>query len=346
MQRMREKKTEKLRISADISIPAALHLADEVSLPILGSCNYPPNETVCYTLHSISPASATNPGSTRFAVAWEIVADLPKDLTEEDLSQIVDFAHRGNGQTFISKFNFNCPALYYPGHMLYNYLIDAVWKLVFASRDVRFLQGLNVKSMAQHVGHLTITCMKMKVTEAIPETAWLRLGDGLSHSVKLLTQPEIQICLSTPLDDVERNCVLSGIEYSRIRFDTAVVLLATMLETESYKAAKRILQIGDTEDFSPRKYFGDGGLDKRGVVKGNYLGAKDPLYQSIPDCYKSCHELWGARHEIVHNGQNMVREFNGGHGVDKNMRREITGQDIWNFRQASLNAITWMKGLN
>lgn len=326
---MRQGVTEELQISADISIPATLQLLPDVLLPVSGSLSYPPYKNVYCTLCSIDEQS------THFNVALETEVELPKDLTEEELSQLIDFRHRNNGPIFIPFFNLICFELDSSGWALYNLFQLFVWKLGCAADDVRFIRALDHKSMDQHVGPITIACRGRSATSVVPKNIWPCFGVGPFRPANPLSQAQVQMCLSAPLEDFEQYCVMSDIEYPRGRLDIAVVLLVTMLETEAYRTARRIDPTQEPPNFNPKKYFGD----------TNHLKAGIPLFQSNYDCYKGCHELWGTRHKIVHQGQNKVREFNGGHDVDKSKLRDLTGLEIRNFRCAALEAIEWMKKL-
>lgn len=327
---MREKVNETMQISADISLPACLQLSPEVCLPVSGSFAYLHYKNVRFNLYDICA------GNTKFNVALEMEVELPKDLTEEELTQLLDFKHRINGPIFIPYFDLHCFELESPGFVLYRVLQKAVWKLGFVADDLRCIRALDYKSMNKYVGPITISCKGRSATSEMPPDRWQRFADsGPMRPGERLTQAQVQLCLSSPLEDFEEYCIFSDMEYPRGRLDIAVVMLVTMLETEAYKTAKRIAPAVDPEDFNPRLYFGD----------KNYLKAGVPLFQGNADCYRDCHELWGSRHEIVHNGQNKVRKFNGTHGVDKRNLREISGREIKYFRQAALSAIDWMRQL-
>ena len=327
---MRKKVAEKIRISAVIKIPAALEPVKGIDLPIDGSQFYLLKGEISFSLLSIEE------NSTHFRVSLDTEVDLPEDLTDEELTQTIDIGKRNSCSLFIPGFNGSYGVLDNPFELYYQLKL-VVWKLVFAADDVRFLRELDDKNMGEYFGPLTITCRGRSATSTIQKECFPRFADsGPFRPATHLTKDKVQQCLSTQLENYEKYCVLSDIEYPRGRLDVVVILLVTMLETEAYEAAKRILQVNDPKNFNPALYLGD--------IK-NYLKAVTPFSQCNPKLYGDCHELWGARHEVVHNGRNAVRQYDGKHDVIEANLRDLSGRDIKNFRVASLAAIEWMRRL-
>jgi hypothetical protein len=323
---MREKVTEKIQIAADISIPAALQ---DVVLPIEGSQAYSTNGEISCSLISIEETR------TCFRVILDTEVDLPNDLTDEELAQIVNIGSRNHGSLFIPGFS-PPNEVTAPFQVLFDHLRQVVWKLVCAAEDVRFLRELDYKKMDQHFGPLTITCKGKTSTSGIPKNCFPRFADaGPFRPPTPLTKDKVQQCLSNPLERYEEYCVLSDIEYPRLRQDMVVVMLVTMLETEAYNTARKIKPNKELKHFNVRLYLGD----------CNYLDAGSPFYKCHPQAYKDCRELWGSRHEIVHNGREVVRVYEDEHKDGKYDRRNLTSQDIGKFRAASLAAIEWMRKL-
>jgi len=108
-----------------------------------------------------------------------------------------------------------------------------------------------------------------------------------------------------------------------------------MLETEAYSCFRRKKGVFPTKNYSPKTYLGETTL----------LNTAIPFSDIDPEAYAHCHELWGTRHEMVHNGQFKVRKYNGAHGVNKEDLRDFGGFDLRNFRAAALSAVRWLQSL-
>lgn len=323
--RLRETASERLQLKTTISIPRALNLGKDVVLPISGKISYD-SSIVSYLLVSASAEK------TVFEIELDMSVDFPKDMTDDEWAEVLDRSRRLG---FFAIWMAGCqPINFHPGFVLYNNIEPIVWKLACASDDVRFVLAFQETPMDKQVGPVLITCKGKSETIFFPENTYPGMSQGIYRSPRPLFSTEVQRCLSNPLQEYEIFCVLSDMEYPRYRIDIEVVLLATMLETEAYRTALRIR--GEAEKyFNPNEYFGE----------NNYLSIGEPFFKQDPKSYAICHELWGARHEIAHNGRKKVRVFNGRHGVDKNNLRDLTAQDIRDFRSAALAAVEWMKNL-
>lgn len=323
--RPRETASERLQLKTTISIPRALSLGQDVVLPISGKIIYD-SSIVSYLLVYVSAEK------TMFEIELDMSVDLPKDMTDEEWDKILNYT-KGTG-IFLIYHAGRQPLSFHPGYLLYNNIEPIVWKLACASDDVRFVLAFQETPMDKQVDPVLITCKGKSETIFFPENTYPGMSQGIYRSPRPLFSTEVQRCLSNPLQEYEIFCVLSDMEYPRYRIDIEVVLLATMLETEAYRTAHRIR--GEAEKyFNPNEYFGE----------NNYLRIAEPFFKQDPKSYAICHELWGARHEIAHNGRKKVRVFNGRHAVDKNNLRDLTAQDIRDFRSAVLAAVEWMKNL-
>lgn len=327
--KMRESVTVEIQLSAVITIPSVLEVEAGLILPINGSQPYLPNGTITFSLLSIDQTSKC----TQFKVNLATDVDLPKDLSSDELLQIVNIEKRKSCDLFFPLFDYSGSVLDRPFE-LYFQLKSVIWKLVFSLNSVRFIQEFDDTKMADYFGPLTITCKGMSVTSDIPKDFFPKYGRGLFRSATLLTRDKIEECLSTPLEDFELNCVFSDIEYSRQRPEIVVSLLVTMLETEAYKAARKSKPTNKPSNFSPDVYLS---------IKNNLQGPI-PFEQSYPQEYIACQELWGARHEVVHHDKKKIRPFLNGK-FDKVNLRDLTAADISTFRAATLSAISWLRNL-
>ncbi len=75
--------------------------------------------------------------------------------------------------------------------------------------------------------------------------------------------------------------------------------LCTSLEVAAYARFRSTFPNVNPPNFSPRVYLGT----------DNCLGISPTLLEQDTGSYASCCELWGARHEMLHNGAELVRIY-------------------------------------
>lgn len=131
---------------------------------------------------------------------------------------------------------------------------------------------------------------------------------------------------------------MSDMSYYKIDVFGSIVWLTTTLEVAAYHYLKAKLTsiIGSKADkFTPETHLG---------ISYPTIASGVSLKQSDLVAYIGCEELWGTRHEIVHNGRIQVRCYDQNQGkANRNLTRPLENQDTHKFRAAVMNAITWMK---
>jgi len=119
-------------------------------------------------------------------------------------------------------------------------------------------------------------------------------------------------------------------------YRNAVVHLAQAMEVAAYAYARRI----DAEfkkNFRVSLWFG-----VIGIRNGRHLTLSGDGRAFEQDTYEALCELFGTRHEWIHEGRSMVRLYDPvalDYGV---ARRELTYQDYYRFRSAVSKALEWM----
>ena len=130
----------------------------------------------------------------------------------------------------------------------------------------------------------------------------------------------------------------SDISYYKIDLPATIVWLTTTLEVAAYHylKAKVVAAIGKKGDkFSPVTYLA---TSHQTVAGGLSLKHTDVV------AFIGCEELWGTRHEIVHNGRCQIRCFDHKQGTASlALVRPLKDQDVHDFRAAVVRAIAWMK---
>lgn len=131
---------------------------------------------------------------------------------------------------------------------------------------------------------------------------------------------------------------MSDIRYYKLDHLGSIVWLTTTLEVAAYHHLKARLtsEIGKQADaFNPEKFLG---TNYSTIANGVSLRSSDLV------AYIGCEELWGTRHEIVHNGRIQIRSYDSVLGkASRTTNRPLTEQDIHAFRAAVMKAISWMK---
>jgi hypothetical protein len=97
----------------------------------------------------------------------------------------------------------------------------------------------------------------------------------------------------------------------------------------------RVQSGGDVANFTPTKYLG--------TLYPSFRNGKS-LLQESPDDFKACEELWGARHELLHNGRAQIREFDAATcKADRFKLRPLSSHELFKFRRSVMATIEWMK---
>jgi hypothetical protein len=115
---------------------------------------------------------------------------------------------------------------------------------------------------------------------------------------------------------------------------SVVVWLATELETAAYHylGQRHVKSDRRYKDFNPKVYLGSGDPGP-GSLEGSDRAT-----------YERCHELWGTRHEVLHNGRLNVRPYDPQKkDTDKSKARDPRDGEIRTFREAVRQAIRWMQ---
>jgi hypothetical protein len=104
-----------------------------------------------------------------------------------------------------------------------------------------------------------------------------------------------------------------------------VVLWAAAIEQASYAARKKISG-GDSENFSPHLYLKRNGLLNLTLTDDDFI---------------ACCELWGCRHEMVHNGRALIRTATGDGRTSKDSKTRPFDweEEARRFREALLRVI-------
>jgi hypothetical protein len=137
----------------------------------------------------------------------------------------------------------------------------------------------------------------------------------------------------------------SNFEYYGVRaegrwtaFDNqgAIIWMTTELEVAAYEFLGG--RLGNA-NFEPKLYLGPGYANATGRPS-----FKDECAANASAHYARCHELWGTRHEIIHNGRQQVRLYDAGKdAADRNNPRPLGPNDVQAFRETVAQTIRWMR---
>ncbi len=128
---------------------------------------------------------------------------------------------------------------------------------------------------------------------------------------------------------------LAQADFHRDRRDpgTTIAWLATTLEVASYEFLGNLFP--PNTHFNPKLFLGSHYPDPK---------RRGSLQKAHQDCYARCHELWGARHEVLHMGRQQIRLYNPiAEAVDRNLLRPIQSEDLKTFREAVETAAAWLR---
>lgn len=316
----RKVKAEKISISGKITIPKRLYIDSEVVLPLSGT-NTGDGYSIKYTLSKITLDSTV--------IDFDLVFnyDLPEAVTNEECENCVIYSEAKQYGMGVNYFLCCIGTFFNPGYEIYKKIEPVIYKLACATDDIRFYKAFIDTRMYEQIFSVIITCKgKSKIFEPL-STSFPHFADGLTRSPTSIGYNELKRCFSTSLQKYEIYCLRSDLRY----YDQ---------QLEAYSCFRKKTGINPTEknNYTPYKYLANC------VDIKKYLNTTVTFSKINPEAYEHCRELYGSRHEIVHNGQNKVRIYSGSSDKIYDLR-ELDSYDITKFRTAALSAVRWLQSL-
>lgn len=246
----------------------------------------------------------------------------------------------GGGLTLIdieAQRNVACPVADQPPHELVGAADDLILalqplvrKLAHATESSTFLRAYFHNTTR---GLLRIASCAIGSDTYPLQACGLPPGGRMIRAPAQLGSHEFDIILAEDVGEWE--ALLAGVTeaYGNMQNGHAVLILAQMLETTAYRAARRLDQA--EKDFNPRLYLGT----------NNYLCAPAPFSAIDAASYEQVHLLWGARHEWAHFAEERVRPYDAAQG--KTLKDAATTDlhhgHLLNFRAAAIQACKWLE---
>ena len=179
--------------------------------------------------------------------------------------------------------------------------------------------------------------------------SFIRSATSMSWPPEQINSNELERLIVAPEAKYHYLGILADRGATRLDIYSATVALGTELETAAYTLLGPRIAYAEGKDEKPNftidKYLGEH-PDKESRTK-TYpvsINGGTSFAEVDPECYIRCAELWGARNELVHEGQTAIRCFDTQKGcVRKENLRPLTWGDVTLFRRSVRTAIQWME---
>jgi hypothetical protein len=264
-------------------------------------------------------------------ILWEVTLDYDDDHLEPDQCP------KGPRALILPRAGGGMPAILDASQVMYAAARPLLVRIALASRCPEMIRLINETYVPKILPEVSIQVAGRSFSH---QPTWF-IGTGSIYPHKKLTASEMSQVVTRETHLYEYFGVGSDLRLGADDLYGAVALLTTELEMAAYSHVGSLIQKArgdaDKPDFDPVLYLGDD--FKKWVKKASFRELQ-------PDRYKACVELWGARHEVVHNGQGKIRPFNPTTGrVDKKStnKRDLTNAEFDHFREGVQEAIGWMR---
>lgn len=313
------------------TVTMALHIPDalphkDLALP-LSPVEVPPEPTLGSGVLKVGIVPEAR--RTIFNIVWSV--DLPGEPDPEAAERLGVLWFHSNGQVVVRDIALDLVKLMHP----------VVVRLAAITESSSFLSAFLDTPYRDLVASCLVEYSDKKFEAQVRSTK----SNAVHPSPRRLNASEVEAVLrrQTHLHEI----FLTQADRFNSRFEpaSAIVSLATALEVASYYFL-RSRSLPEDEKFNPQKYLGSG------YPKSNVPSLRD---QNLA-AYSACHELWGARNEIVHEGKYLVRLYDEKRkgkfkretnekrkGKYKEETRQLRSTDFAIFRRAVRDAIAWME---